>query len=505
MKKWKNIKHPRFLLMYSPLQFAPEEQAKPDGSLSLPYVAASLRNAGYDVRILDASVGNEKDSLDDSFRSSTRLPSGLMRIGMSSDRIAEEVADADVIGVSSIFTPQTKMVLELIQLVKQIDPNKLVLTGGVNSRNLRDRFYAAGADIIFLSEAELNILEIADWIRGKREIGEVSGIAYRDGSGKEVVHPTTRVLLQIDELPLPAWDLLPMDKYWDISRPHGGHFAKGERVQYASLQTSRGCPYRCLYCHISKETDGSIFGGVGGWRPHSIDRVLQELHVLKDLGAQYIFFEDDSLLAKKNRAYALFREVAKIGLKLADVNGINIVHLLKNYHGKLGIDYEFLEILGEAGFKWLSLPFESGNQRINDEYASSKWNLEKTNSAELIRACQDAGIRTTGNYMIGFPDESLDEMYTTILMAKRHMAEGLDHALFFDVIPFPGTALYDTVVANGQLDADFDPDGMKWTHSILKNTPVSAEALESIRQLAWLLVNRSDFVDYKLDHRVTEL
>jgi radical SAM superfamily enzyme YgiQ (UPF0313 family) len=114
----------------------------------------------------------------------------------------------------------------------------------------------------------------------------------------------------------------------------------------------------------------------------------------------------------------------------------------------------------------------------------------------------EVGIRTVGNYMMGYPDETLDEIYTTILMAKQHVEQGLNHALFFDVMPFPGTALYDTVIKNGQLDKDFDPDGMKWTKSILKNTAVSADALSKMRQLAWLTVNRSDFVDYKIGQRV---
>ncbi len=501
----RKIKDPRFLLIYSALQFAPEEQAKPDGSLSLAYLASALRNAAYEVRILDVSVGNEKDTLEDGFRNTSALSTGLIRVGISHERIAQEVAEADVIGVSSIFTPQTKMVFEVFKLIKEIDPDKLLITGGVNARNLRDRFFEAGVDIIFLSESELAILDLADCIRGRRDLSDVPGIAYQDDTGREIVNPTSRIVTQLDELPIPAWDLLPLDKYWTISRPHGGQFPEGERIQYASLQTSRGCPFQCLYCHISKETEDSIFGNVATWRPHSIDRVLEELHILKDLGAQYIFFEDDSLFAKKSRAYTLFREVAKLGLKLADVNGINIVHLLRNYAGRLGIDYEFVETLAEAGFKWLTLPFESGNQRLVAQYSSSKWNLEKTDTGELIRACSDAGIKTVGNYMIGYPDETLKEIHTTILMAKRNVEQGLNHALFFDVMPFPGTMMYDTVIANGQLDPDFDPDSMKWTKSILKNTPVSAEALEGMRQLAWLTVNRSEFVDYKIGHRVTEL
>src|SRR5439155_6090175 len=116
---------PTFLLMYSALQFGPEEQAKPDGSLSLPYVAGALRRAGYAVSILDVSVGGPDDRLEDTFFKTTLLPSGLIRCGLPPDRIADAIVDYDVIGVSSIFTTQTTMVLDLIGFGKGVDPTKL--------------------------------------------------------------------------------------------------------------------------------------------------------------------------------------------------------------------------------------------------------------------------------------------------------------------------------------------------------------------------------------------
>ena len=92
------LQNPRFLLTYSPLQFGQEEMAKPDGSLSLPYIAGALRRAGYDVDILDVSVGNHEDKVQDSFYRTTYLPSGLLRCGISRERLEEEIAKADVIG-----------------------------------------------------------------------------------------------------------------------------------------------------------------------------------------------------------------------------------------------------------------------------------------------------------------------------------------------------------------------------------------------------------------------
>ncbi len=499
------VRHPRFLLLYPALQFAPDEQAKPDGSLSLPYLAGALRTAGYEVRILDVAVGNDRDRLEDGFHRTKDLPTGLIRVGISEQRIAEELADADVIGVSSVFTPQTSMALALLRLVREVAPDRILIAGGVNARSLRDRFFDAGADVIFLSESEESIVDFASCLRGKVLLSEVGGIAYRDDIGRQVVQPPRRIVTDLDELPMPSWDLLPLDKYWSIARPHGGQFPASQSIRYGSVLTSRGCPYRCRYCHVSTERSDGPFGGIGTFRVHSIERVVRELATVQGLGVDHVFFEDDSLLANKARASRLFREVARMGLRLADVNGINVAHLFERRGGSMAPDRVLIELLAEAGFGWLTLPFESASPRLIAKYASSKWDPAKTDAGALIRACTEAGIRTVGNYMIGYPDETVEEMQETVRMARRHVDEGMNHALFFNVMPFPGSELFEEAIAGGQLPRDFDPDVMKWTRAVLRHTPVSRETLEAMRQLAFLAVNRSEYVDYKLGHRVTRL
>ena len=290
-------REPRFLLMYSPLQFAPQDSVKPDGSLSLPYVAGALRNADFEVKILDACVGDEKDDLKDTFYSPVKLPNGLVRVGMSRERIASEIAGYDVIGISSIFTMQTSMVLDLIRLVKEVDPGKLVVAGGINARCLAEKFFDSGVDVICLSEAEKTIVQIGDVLRGgSRDFSRIAGVAVKN-NGKVALNHTRDIVYDLDQLPLPAWDLLPMKKYWDISRPHGGDFTPGMRIQYASMMTTRGCPFSCSYCHISKEKEGSAAGEIGNLRLKSFERVIEEIDILKNLGVEYMFFEDDSLLA----------------------------------------------------------------------------------------------------------------------------------------------------------------------------------------------------------------
>jgi radical SAM superfamily enzyme YgiQ (UPF0313 family) len=269
-------------------------------------------------------------------------------------------------------------------------------------------------------------------------------------------------------------------------------------IRYAAMMTSRGCPFACSYCHISKEMTGSLSGNIAGLRLKSFGRVMDEIDILKALGAEYVFFEDDSLLAKKNRITAIFRGLTSKGVKLIDVNGVNLVHLFRNGGGgRLVVDRELLETMADCGFKMLSLPFESGSQRIIDAYATGKWNIERSDTTALIRTAKDLGIRVLGNYTIGYPDEGFEEMMDTLMMAKRHVAEGLDAASFFCIVPFPGTTLFDMALRAGQLSPDFDPDAMSWTTSIMRNTAVSAEVLERVRTIAWKLLNRNDFIKAK--------
>jgi radical SAM superfamily enzyme YgiQ (UPF0313 family) len=489
---------PSFLLMYPPLQFAPHDSVKPDGSLSLPYLAGALRDANFQVRILDASVGTGKDSLDDTFYKSTVLPSGLIRVGMSPSRIAEEISDYDVIGITSIFTFQTAMVLELIRLVKEVDPNKLVVLGGVNARFSAKKFLDAGADLICLSEAETTIVDVGEALRTPgSDLTRIDGVAFMR-CGRVVTNKTRFVTQDLDELPFPAWDLLPLERYWKISRPHGGDFQPGERIQYNAMMTSRGCPFTCSYCHISKETAGSVAGNIGGLRLKSVGRVVDEIQSLKDLNTECIFIEDDSLLAKKRRSIEIFNALQGEDVNLIDVNGVNIAHMVrKSSNGELVADQELMESMAACGFKKVSLPFESASQRILDKYASGKWKRGRVDEVGLIRTMKRLGMTVLGNYTFGYPDETFEETTDTIMMAKRHVDEGLDVASFFVIVPFPGSTLYDTAIRDGYLDANFDPDDMRWTRSIMVNTTMSADTLECLRTLAWKLVNRSGLISKK--------
>ena len=482
---------PRFLLLYPPSTFQPEDSAKPDGSLGLLYLAGALRSYGYDVEILDAAVGPPGTNLQDTFYRVRRSDNGTVRVGMSLDEIAAAIRDFDVVGLSNSYTPQASTAAEVVQHIKATYPEKLIMVGGTNARHMAPWFLNSGADLVFLSEAENTILMVGEHLRrGCRDFSDVPGVAFmRDGRIYTI--PTGSVVQDLDQLPLPAWDLAPLEKYAAIARPHGGNFKPEDNIRYASVMTSRGCPFNCSFCHISREGEGSVTGNLRQFRMKSLRRVLEEFDILQSLNVEHVFLEDDSLFAKKKRAVEIIDAIADRDLKLSDTNGVNIVHMCRPKGGRLVADEELFETLARAGFQELTLPFESGSQRIIDKYATGKLDLAKTDTVSLIHTARRFGITVGGNYILGWPDETLDEIKQTIMLAKRHIDAGMYKANFLLAAPFPGTALFDIAIAGGHLSADFNPDKMIWLHPVMQNTAVSPAVLDFLNDVIWRLLNKS--------------
>lgn len=478
----------RVLLLYPPAQTAPGTVCKPNGSLAYPNLAGALRAHGVDVRIFDACVGADDDPLEELFTSPTALPSGFVRTGVGDQRILDVAADYDIIGITSIFTDQESMVLHCARLLREAYPDKILVSGGVNARSRLPQFFRAGFDVVALSEGEHTIIDIVEAARRSRrpDYTEIHGIAFTE-SGQIRIRPTRSqdVVWDLDTLAMPAWDLMPNQRYWTIARPHSGVFEPGAELRYAQMMTSLGCPFHCAYCHIAGEQEGSLSGPIGKFRVKSDARVLAEIDTLKDIGVQDVFIEDDSLLGDKKRALRLLRKIQGSGVTICDLNGINIIHLLKRWKP----DHEVLEALAAAGFTQINLPFESGNLRILRKYASNKLNIERADIESLIHAMKDYGFKIYGNYMLGYPDETMEEIERTLDLARDHVSWGLDAANFFLVVPLPGSPLYDQAVAGGHISEDFDPDMMNIYRANMSGTLVPRDVLEEIRHRAWNDIN----------------
>ena len=379
--------------------------------------------------------------------------------------------------------------------IRNTYPHKLIIMGGVNARSQAKRFLDLGVNLICNSEAEQTIIDIGNAIAAnKSDFTAVPGVMFLK-EGRVVSTRPAQALIDLDELPVPAWDLLPLDLYWRIARPHGGGFTEGAHVKYASMMTSRGCPFSCQYCHISVEKEpGSITGNIGKFRTKSIGRVLEEIEVLKSLGVEYVFIEDDSLLAKVKRAIEIFRRISEKGLQLADVNGINLVHMHEKRGGKLVVNEELIEVMAAAGFKKLIFPVESGSQSVIDKYASGKLNLAAHDIEGLIKCAKSYDIEIGGNYLFGWPNENERNMQETYQLALKHMEAGMDYVNFHLIAPFPGSKLYDYAIEQKLLLPDLDPSDINWDKPSM-HLPVSEEQLKDMITNKWESANKKERVD----------
>lgn len=291
------VKNIKGLLIYPPVQLMKQERARPDGSLGLLYLASSLEKNAIKTDILDASVGSYEHNLKDTFYRYVAQENGLIRIGMNFKEIAEYVKKGgyDFVGINSNLTPQTRMAFETAKAIKKENPQIAVYVGGTNARALKERFLLTGYfDAVCLTEGEIIFPKAI--IEG---VENTPGFAYRNKNGDIKINSVSEECFpkQLDDLPMPAWDKLPLGKYEQISSPHGTEVNKKSNYRYAPIMTSRGCVWHCSYCHISTEKKD-----IGKLRTHSIERVIMEMDKLKSLGIEKLFFEDDTLLAKKKQS-----------------------------------------------------------------------------------------------------------------------------------------------------------------------------------------------------------
>ena len=113
------MKEIKILLLYPPEQSWSGTMVKPNGSLAYPYLGGALRDIGVECHVYDACVGNDDDNLDDFFNKNSELSSGMIKTGVSDERILEIAANYDAIGITSIFSQQETRVLHCAKIIKK--------------------------------------------------------------------------------------------------------------------------------------------------------------------------------------------------------------------------------------------------------------------------------------------------------------------------------------------------------------------------------------------------
>lgn len=370
--------------------------------LGILYLASALRAHGYqNIRLVDMRL--------------TR---------MEVDELLEQVRQfrPRFLGISCL-SYESPTVVEIIDRVRALDPSIHIAVGGPLPSSMKEEtFRVVDADSAAIGEGDRTIIKLLDGLTDGQ-------LPPRDGAPAGIPgllfrgHPESERACEppfiddLDELPLPAWDLIDVTKYYGLT---GFNFFL-KYPNYMSIMTTRGCPYRCAYCH-------NVLGKV--FRKRSVDHVMREVHALiKNYAIREFHIIDDSFNLDLDRAKAILDEMAKIRPRVAIAfpNGVRSDR----------IDEEFLQKAKAAGTYKINFAVETASPRLQKKIRK---NLDLEKVREMIRVSDGLDIIGHGFFMLGFPTETEEEMRETINYA---LTSRLHTANFFVVQPFEGTDIYD--------------------------------------------------------------
>jgi magnesium-protoporphyrin IX monomethyl ester (oxidative) cyclase len=210
--------------------------------MGILYLAAVAREAGYEVSCLDAVV-------EAPYRME-KISDTICRVGLSIEQIMEHVnaVKPDLIGISCIFSNQWPTVKILSEKIKALDPSIPIMTGGTHPSFLAKRcMIEAPVDFVIMGEGEETFLSVIENLKKNRRFEEVDGLAYWE-NGDIRINPKRKFIEDLDKLPLPAHDLVPVEKYFKAALPMGIDMFSKKNLP---IVTSRGCPCKCTFCSLT--------------------------------------------------------------------------------------------------------------------------------------------------------------------------------------------------------------------------------------------------------------
>jgi radical SAM superfamily enzyme YgiQ (UPF0313 family) len=368
--------------------------------LGLAYLASVLREQGAQVSIIDANA------------------EGLSTSATATRILANR---PDMLGVT-MTTPLVGNGLEIMRLVSANKLNIHLLAGGPHATAVPEEILTSGPKnlIVVRGEGELTMAELYEYFQGDRSLTSIDGISYRrDGA---IVHNPDRELLQdLDSLPLPSWDLLPLDIYRSEVR----------RNKYClPIMTSRGCPFSCVFC----------FKGVfqGRYRPRNPQSIIEEWeYLVKGLGVEEIAVIDDNFTLHKNRVNEICEMIVAKGLAVpwTTPNGIR-AH---------PISLPMLQNMQKAGCYRVYFGVESGDPAV---LKSINKKAKPEHFRNAVSLASQAGLETGAFFMIGNLSETEETIDQTIKFAQELNP---DYAQFTVATPYPGTEMYQRITEEGEM------------------------------------------------------
>ncbi len=402
-------------------------------SLGLGYLAARIRHEHH-VQILDC-----------------------IKQGVTLDNFRDHIEEfrPDIVGFQT-YTYDLPFVNHGVKIIKDLNPKIMAVVGGPHPSGTPESVFDdfKNIDAGFRGEAEISF---GEYLNGK-DCSEIPGLIYKTNKGVQI--NDTALVENLDELPMPAWDLIMPETY--PQSQHGFFFKK---YPIAPIMITRGCPYKCAFCAASTVSNRKL-------RMRSVDNVLNEiLYLYNERGIREFHIVDDNFTMNKNYTIHFLKELKKMNLDIswATPNGVRMDSL----------NEEILDLMKETGLYLISLGIESGNDRVLKEM---KKVLRVKDIEKYVSMIHNAKIDMAGFFILGYPTETIEEIKQTI---KFSLELPLIRANYFTYLPFPGTESYNMLKSSGELD-NVDWDNFYFMNAAYTPKGITRSELKDIQRSAFM-------------------
>ncbi|MFH1222830.1 MAG: radical SAM protein [Pseudomonadota bacterium] len=312
----------------------------------------------------------------------------------------------------SVLTAAVKSALLLSKQIKTMYPDSVIVFGGVHPTAMPDEMLSYDqVDIVVRGEGEKIIPKLYHSIKKGENLQGMQGVSYKNG--KNIVHnPMGQIITDLDSIPLFPYDL----------------FANNERYDMGFVVSSRGCPYKCIFCSNRVTTSSA-------YRYRSNESIVGELEKLNsEYKKNFVLFLDDNFLVNKERIYSLTKNIRDKGLH-------NKMTFSFQARGD-NVDKELLEDLYRSGFKSIFFGIETASDELLKIVKKGE-TLEEI--IDAVNLSKKIGFHVSATFMYGLPTENHQDRMKSLRLSK---ALDLDMVRFNNATPYPGTELY--TIANNE-------------------------------------------------------
>src|SRR3989344_2396938 len=328
-----------------------------------------------------------------------------------------ENANADIIAISALTGPYIERGIQIGRVAKTL--GKKVGWGGPHVTILpKITLEHPTVDAVVIGEAEATFPKLVDYLRGNGPLPNGVGIKNKDGI--ITITPQADEFVDINVLPLPAWDMLEsIDRYFPY-----------EKHNSVIIAATRGCVYKCGFCHNANK---DVKGYGGPYRNLDAARVLKEFEFVRSLTKKHIDRMDiggDLHFSSPSYVKKFCQDLIALGSQ-AKWNTSSTM---------LGVPEEDIDLIAKAGCESIMFGVESGSPRIQMMLGKP---IDYEKAKRVTKKLRSKGILVTCTYMMGHPTETWEEVLMTLKYMRTIQS---DQNLLQFYRPFPGTPYYDLLV-----------------------------------------------------------